>query len=54
MVQPLGSFLELFGDIRNIFDAQYSDPVSTQHRQEAILQNGRTARIGLRWRVWAE
>jgi outer membrane receptor protein involved in Fe transport len=54
MVQPLGSSWEIFGSVRNIFDSQYSDPVSTQHRQEALLQNGRTARIGLRWRVWAE
>jgi outer membrane receptor for ferrienterochelin and colicins len=54
MVQPLGSSFEIFGGVRNVFDAQYSDPVSTQHRQEAVLQNGRTARLGLRWKVWTE
>jgi iron complex outermembrane receptor protein len=53
MVQPLGRSAELYGSVRNIFDAQYSDPVSTQHLQDSILQNGRTARIGLRWTLWS-
>jgi outer membrane receptor protein involved in Fe transport len=52
MVQSLGQSWELFGSVRNIFDARYSDPVSNQHRQDSIFQNGRTARIGLRWRLW--
>jgi outer membrane receptor for ferrienterochelin and colicins len=52
VVVPLGRAWEITGTVRNIFDAQYRDPVSSQHRQEAILQNGRTARIGLRWRLW--
>ena len=52
MIQPLGRSWELFGSVRNIFDARYSDPVSSQHRQDAIPQNGRTARIGLRWKLW--
>jgi iron complex outermembrane receptor protein len=52
MVQPLGRTWELSGGVLNIFDARYSDPVSSQHRQDAISQNGRTARIGLRWRLW--
>ena len=52
MVQPLGRSWELFGGVRNIFDAQYADPASSQHRQDAIPQNGRTARIGLRWKLW--
>ena len=52
MVQPLGRSWELSGSVRNIFDARYSDPVSTQHLQDAIVQNGRTARIGLRWKLW--
>lgn len=52
MIQPLGRSWEFSGGVRNIFDARYSDPVSSQHRQDAIPQNGRTARIGLRWRLW--
>ncbi len=52
MIQPLGRSAELYGSVRNLFDAQNSDPVSFQHRQDAILQNGRTARIGLRWTLW--
>jgi outer membrane receptor for ferrienterochelin and colicin len=49
VVQPIGRSWELLGAVRNVFDAQYEDPVSNQHRQDAIPQNGRTARIGLRW-----
>ena len=29
-------------------------PFPSQHRQDAIPQNGRTARIGLRWKLWTE
>jgi outer membrane receptor for ferrienterochelin and colicins len=50
MVQPLGRAWELFGGLRNIFDNRYADPVSIAHTQDSITQNGRTARIGLRWR----
>ena len=54
MVQPLGRAWELFAGVRNLFDAQYLDPVSIQHMQDAIPQNGRTARIGLRWKMWTK
>jgi iron complex outermembrane receptor protein len=49
LTQPLGRNAELFGTVRNLFDTDYADPASDQHRQETIPQNGRTARIGLRW-----
>ncbi len=52
VVQPIGPSWELFGNVRNLFDAEYSDPVSDQHRQDSIPQNGRTARVGLRWKLW--
>jgi iron complex outermembrane receptor protein len=52
MIQPLGRAWELAGGVRNIFNTRYFDPVSTQHLQSAISQNGRTARIGLRWMPW--
>ena len=52
MIQPLGRSWELFGGVRNIFDARDLDPVSSPHGQDAIAQNGRTARIGLRWKLW--
>jgi outer membrane receptor for ferrienterochelin and colicins len=52
IIQPLGTSWELSGGVRNIFGARYSDPVSQQHRQDAIEQNGRTARIGLVWKFW--
>jgi iron complex outermembrane receptor protein len=51
VIQPLGPSWEIFGGVRNVFDDEYSDPASAQHRQEAIPQNGRTARIGVRWSV---
>ena len=50
MVQPLGQAWELAGGVRNVFNARYGDPVSDQHVQAAIEQNGRTARIGLTWK----
>ncbi len=52
MIHRLGRSWELSGGVRNIFDTRYSDPVSSQHRQDAIAQNGITARIGFRWMLW--
>jgi iron complex outermembrane receptor protein len=54
IIQPLGSSWELSGGIRNLFNSKYLDPVSGQHVQEAISQNGRTARIGLTWKLWQQ
>lgn len=54
VVQPLGRTWELFGGLHNLLDAEYSDPASSQHLQDAIPQNGRTARIGLRWNLWTK
>ncbi len=53
VVQPLGRTWELTGGIRNLFDSKYDDPVSDQHVQDAVEQNGRTARIGLTWKIGA-
>jgi iron complex outermembrane receptor protein len=50
LVQPIGPQWELTGGVRNLFNSKYSDPVSDQHLQEAVEQNGRTARIGLTWK----
>jgi iron complex outermembrane receptor protein len=54
LVQPLGRMWELTGGVRNLFDTKYSDPVSEQHLQESVEQNGRTARIGLTWKLPAK
>lgn len=43
---------ELFATVRNLFDAKYADPASSQHLQDSIEQNGRTVRIGLKWNMW--
>jgi outer membrane cobalamin receptor len=49
LVQPFSRDWELYGGVRNIFDAQYADPAPGPNRQDTIVQNGRTARIGMRW-----
>lgn len=44
---------EIYGrSVRNLFDAQFADPASDEHAVDAIQQNGRTARIGIRWKFW--
>jgi outer membrane receptor for ferrienterochelin and colicins len=50
VVLPLGRVLELRGVASNLFNVQYLDPVSDDHLQDAILQNGRTARIGFTYK----
>ncbi|MEO8678521.1 MAG: TonB-dependent receptor [Vicinamibacterales bacterium] len=54
VVQPLGGSWQLVGGVRNLFNADYLDPVSGEHRQDAVAQNGRTARIGLHWKLWTK
>jgi len=51
MVQPLTRAWELFGGANNVLDAQYADPASSEHTQDAIPQNGRRARLGIRWQL---
>jgi iron complex outermembrane receptor protein len=48
----VNSAFEVVGTIRNLFDAQYADPASDEHSTDVIQQNGRTARIGVRWNFW--
>ncbi len=54
MIAPVGTGFELVGGVMNLFDVQYADPVSDQHRQDSIERNGRTFRVGLRWKVWSK
>ena len=37
--------LELSASLFNLFDNRYSDPASEEHRQDSIVQNGRTFRV---------
>jgi outer membrane receptor protein involved in Fe transport len=53
-IAPLRNGFELVGTVRNLFDVQYADPASDSHRQDSIPQNGRTLRIGLRWKIGAK
>ncbi len=52
VLQPFGRRWELFGGVQNVFNQEFSDPVSRQHRQAVIQRNGRTATVGLRWTFW--
>jgi iron complex outermembrane receptor protein len=54
IIAPIGKAFELFGGARNLFDVQYADPASDQHLQDVIPQNGRTFRVGLRWKLAAK
>ncbi len=42
--------LEASFSIYNLFDRQYSDPASEEHRQDSIRQNGRTYRFKITYR----
>jgi len=48
---PLSTQLTLTAQVRNLFDREYADPSSAEHRQDAIVQDGRTVRVGLTWRL---
>jgi iron complex outermembrane receptor protein len=43
--------VELFGSVRNLLDRSILDPASEEHWMDAIPQNGRTARVGIRWQL---
>lgn len=45
------SSFELVATVRNLFNQSYADPASDEHLPDAIQQNGRTARIGVRWNL---
>lgn len=47
---PLGRRFVLEANARNIFDTTVAEPGSEEHRQRAIVQNGRVMRVGVTWR----
>lgn len=47
---PLGRRFVLEANARNIFDSAVAEPGSEEHRQRAIVQNGRVVRVGVAWR----
>ena len=47
--QPVGRSFEISFGARNLFNQRYADPVSDAYMQHAILQNGRTLRVGVQW-----
>jgi iron complex outermembrane receptor protein len=49
---PLGRSVTFTGQVRNLFNVRYADPGSEEHAGDSIEQNGRTARVGLRWSFW--
>jgi iron complex outermembrane receptor protein len=54
LLAALGRGFELTASARNLFDVAYADPASDSHRQDVIPQNGRTVRVGLRWKLGAK
>jgi iron complex outermembrane receptor protein len=54
LIQPIGRSWEFFAGVRNIFGTEYLDPASSSHWQDAIPQNGRTVRFGLRFKLWSK
>jgi outer membrane receptor for ferrienterochelin and colicins len=48
-VHPLTGTVALTATVRNLFDADYADPASAEHRQDVIPQDGRTGYVGVRW-----
>lgn len=42
--------LELSASVYNLFDREYADPGSNEHRQDAIAQDGRTYRLKMTYR----
>jgi iron complex outermembrane receptor protein len=46
---PINRQLDITATMRNVFDVEYSDPASEEHRQDVIPQDGRTFYLGLRW-----
>ena len=54
MIAPAGTAFELVGAVANLFNVSYADPVSASLQQDAIVQNGRTLRVGLRWKFWSK
>jgi len=54
VIKPLGRSFELLGTMRNLFDVEYADPASEQHRQDTIPRNGRTFHIGIGWHFTAK
>ena len=48
-VQPIAQGVRFTASIRNLFDSEYGDPGSEEHRQDLIPQDGRTVRVGLQW-----
>jgi outer membrane receptor protein involved in Fe transport len=54
VIVPAGTAFELVGAVANLFNVQYADPASNTNLQDAIPQNGRTLRVGLRWKLWSK
>jgi len=47
---PAGTGLGVALSLHNVFDAAYGDPGSIEHRQQVIMQDGRTLCVRLTWR----
>jgi outer membrane receptor for ferrienterochelin and colicins len=50
---PLARSLSAVVSLRNLFNDRYADPASDEHSFDMIQQNGRTLRVGVRWKFGA-
>jgi iron complex outermembrane receptor protein len=50
---PLTPAFDLTATVRNAFNQRYADPASDEHLPDSIQQNGRTVRVGVRWKPGA-
>jgi iron complex outermembrane receptor protein len=44
------SGMEMSASLLNLFNERIADPGSEEHRQDSIIQNGRTFRVNVRYR----
>jgi outer membrane receptor for ferrienterochelin and colicins len=51
VVRTLRKDVEIQGSIFNLFNVRYSEPVSTDHLQGGILQDGRQVAVKVLWRI---
>ena len=54
LIVPAGAAFQLVATAANLFNLSYADPASDAHLQDAILQNGRTFRVGATWKLWSK
>jgi iron complex outermembrane receptor protein len=50
LLKPFGNGAEFMVQSNNLFDARYADPGGEEHAQDLLARDGRSVRLGLRYR----